>query len=137
MRSPSALPLFAAAIAFCVPAVAADLSRCQPGPRDNCVVDGDTIWLKGEKIRLAGIDTPELDGARCRQEREMAEAATERLVALLAGGPVVIQPQGKDRYGRTLAVISVGGDDVGGILVAEGLARPWAGKRQPWCPVAR
>ncbi len=39
----------------------------------------------------------------------------------------------KDRYGRTLATVSVDGQDVGEILIAEGLARPWTGHRQPWC----
>ncbi|SSC71018.1 unnamed protein product [Ciceribacter sp. T2.26MG-112.2] len=35
--------------------------------------------------------------------------------------------------GRTLAELSVGNRDLGDILVAEGLARRWTGKRQPWC----
>ncbi|PAP96113.1 thermonuclease family protein [Mesorhizobium wenxiniae] len=39
----------------------------------------------------------------------------------------------KDRYGRTLATIEVDGRDVGDILIGEGLARPWTGKRRPWC----
>lgn len=39
----------------------------------------------------------------------------------------------KDRYGRTLATIEVNGRDVGKIMIAEGLARPWTGKRRSWC----
>jgi endonuclease YncB( thermonuclease family) len=39
----------------------------------------------------------------------------------------------KDRHGRLLATITVDGKDVGEIMIAEGLARPWVGKRQPWC----
>lgn len=138
MRLFAAVLLAAVAlIATGQPADASGLPRCQAGPRDNCVVDGDTIWLAGEKIRLAGFDAPELDGARCRQERELAEAATTRLVTLLARGTLTVQRHGIDRYGRTLAVVSIGGRDVGGVLVAEGLARRWTGRREPWCPVAR
>ena len=49
-------------------------------------------------------------------------------------GPVIGHlRQGADRYGRTLAAIRVEGHDVGDILVGEGLARTWAGRREPWC----
>jgi len=48
--------------------IAAALAVCAPGPRDNCVHDGDTVWLAGEKIRIADIDTPELNG-KCEHER--------------------------------------------------------------------
>ena len=48
--------------------IAAALAVCAPGPRDNCVHDGDTVWLGGEKLRIADIDTPELNG-RCELER--------------------------------------------------------------------
>ena len=34
-------------------------SSCHVGGGYNCVVDGDTIWLNGQKIRIADIDTPE------------------------------------------------------------------------------
>lgn len=39
---------------------AARFSRCGGfGGRDNCVVDGDTLWYRGQKIRIADINTPE------------------------------------------------------------------------------
>lgn len=34
-----------------VTAASAILALCTPGPRDDCVVDGDTFWLVGEKMR--------------------------------------------------------------------------------------
>ncbi|HEV7435057.1 MAG TPA: hypothetical protein VGO22_09340, partial [Pseudorhizobium sp.] len=40
--------------------VAAEFTVCSAGSRWNCVVDGDTFWLQGVKIRIADIDTPEL-----------------------------------------------------------------------------
>jgi endonuclease YncB( thermonuclease family) len=39
------------------------------------VVDGDTFWFRGEKIRIADIDTPELSPPRCERERERGLAA--------------------------------------------------------------
>lgn len=113
------------------PLVFLALAICQPGPRDNCVVDGDTIWLHGEKIRLADIDAPEIDG-KCPYERELAQRATHRLSQLLSG-PITLRRQGQDKYGRTLAVVVVDGHSVGDQLVSEGLARTWSGRREPWC----
>ena len=112
--------------------IAAALAVCAPGPRDHCVHDGDTVWLDGEKIRIADIDTPELNG-KCAFERKLALRARNRLVELLNAGPFDISRSGTDRYGRTLAVLHRSGRSIGGQLVAEGLARTWSGRREPWC----
>lgn len=106
---------------------------CAAGPRENCVVDGDTFWLGHEKFRIANIDAPELSEPRCSAEKRLAERATIRLVELLAGQDIAIDRQGLDKYGRTLALVAAHGRDVGDVLVAEGLARVWTGRRLPWC----
>ena len=124
------LALIFALLAAAAPAAA--LPLCGAGPRENCVVDGDTIWLAGEKIRLLGIDAPELTGAKCAAESALARQAAERLAALTQGR-IVVAREGTDRYGRTLARLSVAAGDLGGILIAEGLARPWTGRRESWC----
>jgi endonuclease YncB( thermonuclease family) len=107
----------------------------QPAPLQACrAVDGDTIRCGETRIRLAGIDAPERR-ARCEAERRLAEAATERLSALLEGG-VSLRATGEDRFGRTLAVVhNDQGEDVGAVLVREGLARPYHGRgpREGWC----
>jgi endonuclease YncB( thermonuclease family) len=108
------------------------LAICAPGPRDNCVVDGDTFWLAGEKIRLADIDTPEING-KCASENQKARKARDRLRMLLNSGEMTVHRDGKDRYGRTLAVVTVAGRSVGDQLVGAGLARTWSGRREPWC----
>lgn len=108
------------------------LTICAPGPRDNCVVDGDTFWHAGEKIRIADIDAPELNG-RCSGEIQRAILAQERLLALLNSGPFEIHRRGKDRYGRTLAIVANARGSLGDQLVREGLARTWSGQREPWC----
>lgn len=109
------------------------LILCAPGPRDNCVVDGDTFWLAGEKIRVAGIDTPETDQAKCPAERARGLQAKRRLLELLNAAPYQIQRSGRDRYGRTLAVVTNSRGSIGDQLVRGALARTWDGKRHPWC----
>lgn len=112
--------------------LAAALVVCAPGPRENCVHDGDTIWIDGEKIRIADIDTPELN-SQCAYERRLALRARDRLTELLNAGPFITRRSGRDRYGRTLAVLHRSGKSIGDQLVAEGLARTWSGRREPWC----
>lgn len=101
---------------------------------DLRVIDGDTIVHRGETVRLRGLDAPEIHG-RCERETRLAHQARARLERLLSGGLVVV-PQGRDRYGRTLAVVrDARGRDVAQILIAEGLARPYDGRgpRAGWC----
>lgn len=111
---------------------AAGLAICAPGPRDNCVVDGDTFWVQGVKVRIADIDAPEING-HCGYERRLAIKSRDRLLALLNAGPFQLRTQGKDRFGRTLALVTRDGVSIGEVLVKEGLARVWKGRREPWC----
>lgn len=109
---------------------------CHTGGGTNCVVDGDTIWYQGERIRIADIDTPETHPARCPEEARLGKAATLRLQALLNQGPFELRSirRDTDRYGRKLRIVERQGMSLGMILVREGLARPYTGgKRQPWC----
>lgn len=99
------------------------------------IVDGDTFWYEGEKIRIADIDTPEVRG-RCAYESRLAARATDRMGELLEAGPFeleTISGRDQDRYGRKLRVVTRGGRSLGDQLVAEGLARTWTGRREPWC----
>jgi endonuclease YncB( thermonuclease family) len=98
------------------------------------VIDGDTFRYGGDKIRIADIDTPEVDG-RCPAESELAAKATQRLTVLLAQGPFTLErvERDEDRYGRKLRIVTRGGRSIGDQLVAEGLARTWSGRREPWC----
>jgi Micrococcal nuclease (thermonuclease) homologs len=103
------------------------------------VHDGDTIrTCGGERIRIANIDAPELPGSpRCASsarrgrasagwcDYDLAVRSRNSLAALLASGPVQIERIGKDRYGRTLAKLSVRGQDAGEYLIAKGVARRW------------
>lgn len=107
----------------------------QPGQARECrAVDGDTLHCGEDRVRIAGMDAPELRG-RCEAEQRLAEAATARLRGLVQGG-VTLQETGQDRFGRILAVVrDRNGVDVARILIGEGLARPFdgRGRREGWC----
>lgn len=60
--------------------------------RHTCVVDGDTIWLEGEKIRIADIDTPEISEPKCDAEYQLGMKATYRLRDLLNEGAFEVRP---------------------------------------------
>lgn len=117
------------------PAIRASFGFCHTGGGTNCVVDGDTLWLGGEKIRVADIDAPETHPPRCAEEARLGQAATRRLRDLLNTGAVSLQPIDRDvdRFGRKLRVVLVDGRSVGDRLVGEGLARRYEGARRAWC----
>ncbi|MBA4747509.1 MAG: thermonuclease family protein [Sphingopyxis sp.] len=106
---------------------------CHSGGGTNCVVDGDTFWFQGQKIRIADIDTPETHPPRCAEEARLGEAATRRLHSLLNAGPFSLAGGEDDRYDRALRTVTRDGDSLGGVLVDEGLARWYGSGRQPWC----
>jgi endonuclease YncB( thermonuclease family) len=114
--------------------IAVQLAECSGGHRHSCVVDGDTFWLNGEKIRIADIDTPEVSSPRCPGELALGRRATRRLTELLNAGPFELQPAGgSDRYGRTLLRVTRGGASLGDTLVGEGLAVWYGNGRPDWC----
>lgn len=112
---------------------------CFTGGGTNCVVDGDTFWIDGIKVRIADIDAPETHSPRCTSEAALGNATTRRLYGLLNAGPfrLRIADRDVDRYGRKLRIVVRNGSSIGEELVAEGLARRWDGARHPWCPTRR
>lgn len=109
-------------------------ASCEPA--EIRVWDGDSIRLgttrQSKAVRIFNVDAPEIEG-QCAYESRLALQSKIRLAELLKGRRIEVLRQGTDRYGRTLAAIRVEGRDVGDILVSEGLARTWAGRREPWC----
>lgn len=115
----------------------AQFQICSGSPRITCIVDGDTIWYRGTKIRIADIDTPEVSRPNCDREAAMGRRATERMQALLNAGAFSFAPSADgrdtDRYGRQLRVVLREGESLGDTLVAEGLAERWGGPKVAWC----
>lgn len=128
------------------------LSACMPtaGPpvgtagQEVCravrVVDGDTLDVSCagrpvERIRLLGVDTPELFSPQCRSEAIRARGARNALRAYTrAAGALTVRRRGTDRYDRVLARVYADGADLGLMLVTAGHGRPYhGGPRRGWC----
>jgi endonuclease YncB( thermonuclease family) len=89
------------------------------------VADGDSFRIGGDRIRLVGLDAPELDQTCWRDdgsEWACGRAARELMSELTARGRVACAPEGTDRFGRTLARCSAGEADLGAAMVEAGLA---------------
>lgn len=96
------------------------------------VTDGDTIKVldpagRQVKVRLYGIDTPE-------KKQAFGQAATKHTANMIAGKVVEIEEVGKDRYGRIVGIVLIGGKNVNQELVRDGYA--WVYKqycKKPEC----
>ena len=99
------------------------LASCWP-QREKAwrMIDGDTLDLGGERIRLFGIDAPER-GQSCGP-LDCGKAATEALADILSAGPVRCTRVNTDRYARTVARCKAGRVDVNREMVRRGMA--WA-----------
>lgn len=92
------------------------------------VIDGDTLLTKqGQKIRIIGVDTPEL-GRHGAADQPFAEEAKAFVKSVLAKAQLKIRlhtgSEQEDRYGRRLAdVLLADGRNLAELLLSEGLAR--------------
>ncbi|MBO6922947.1 MAG: thermonuclease family protein [Roseicyclus sp.] len=136
MRILTVILLVAFGLAIAVAASGQSIALCDGPNRYTCIVDGDTLWLRGTKYRLEGFDTPEPQTGICGGATEVALArqASARLAELLNTNDWELVPSGSvGGRGRDLATIYINGRDVGDILIAEGLARRWPDGLEFWC----
>jgi endonuclease YncB( thermonuclease family) len=100
------------------PAAAATLS----GPAT--VIDGDTLEIAGERIRLFGIDAPELSQTcdRAGERWACGEASSEELRSMIGGYELSCSGDEIDTYGRLVAVCTIAGIDLNKTMVAQGWA---------------
>lgn len=104
----------------------------------SVATDGDSIRLcSGERVRLLGVDAPEL--SRCRPGRVCALgdpiASRDNLRRLIDGKALKIERIAKDRYGRTIARVRVNGRDLSCAQLAGGYAtykRQWDNGLRIW-----
>jgi endonuclease YncB( thermonuclease family) len=107
-------------LAFLLAATSAEARPTGPA----IVIDGDTIDVAGERVRLFGIDAPELGQtctANARRWRCGQQAATA-LAKKIGTRSVSCAGKGHDQYGRTLAVCRVGRTNLNAWLVTSGWA---------------
>lgn len=100
------------------------------------VIDGDTIDVRGERVRVANLDAPDVGShAKCPLEERRGQAAKTFAIRLVrdAGEVGLADRQGQDRYGRSLARVTLDGADFAGLMIAAGHGRPWLGRSSDWC----
>lgn len=86
--------------------------------------DGDSLRIDGKRVRIEGIDAPEL-GQTCKRDGvawDCGREARDRLRALISAGDVRCRFHGRDKYGRELGVCDVASRDVGREMVLSGYA---------------
>ncbi len=92
------------------------------------VSDADTFRVGDVTVRLYGIDAPEI-GQICQladgRNRDCGAWARGQVVALYGGARATCETRDTDRYGRTVAVCRVAGEDIGARLVREGIAEAY------------
>jgi len=116
--------------------IEARFTLCGQGHSMACVVDGDTIRLGHRRVRIVGIDAPEVKGAKCVAERALGERAANRLLFLVNQGGFDLvghRFHNRDSHGRDLRIARRGGRSLGGTLIEEGLARRYLGAKLDWC----
>ena len=88
------------------------------------VIDGDTVEMSGRRIRLRGIDAPELAQSceRSGIRYGCGEVSRVVLVRLIGDKTIECTTSGRDQYGRDLARCSANGSDLGATMVERGLA---------------
>lgn len=116
MRIPACIAFFLLA----TPTIAAE-----PIVGRASVTDGDTVVIRDTRIRLHGIDAPE-SAQFCQdasgKDYRCGQAAALALSSRIGASPLSCEPRDTDRYGRTVAVCRLGGDDLNAWMVSRGHA---------------
>ncbi len=108
---------------------------CGTAKQDDCVVSADRFVFHGQKIRLVGVEVPDIKKPHCEEERVKASDAELRVRAFLDSGPFeLVTWQGNDSEvdGHKLRQVTRNGMSLSDILVREGLARK-PGAKGGWC----
>lgn len=108
---------------------------CSSGGVTNCVASGDSFYLNGKTVRVAGIEAPQLYGAACPREAALGRESASKLQVLLNSGEIELTKvtPDLDRYGLLLRSVSVNGKEVGHAIVEAGLARNIGDMTRSWC----
>ena len=118
------------------PAAAANAARfaqCYDSTGSNCVLDGNTIYVAGQRVEIAGIAAPKIQGAQCDAERSKGIDAAVQLEALLNSGTVTVGRPSRDFYGRVGSEVQVKGVDVAQMLMNRDAVRKYEGSQPSWC----
>ncbi|MGJ8621553.1 MAG: thermonuclease family protein [Yoonia sp.] len=102
------------------------VTACAPQTTEGTlrVIDGDTVALGATRIRLFGVDAPEI-GQQCFDQGRSLDCGAlvrDAMKSRFAGSRAVCHRRDTDQYGRDVAVCFVDDQDIGKWLVQEGLA---------------
>ncbi len=102
------------------------------------VYDGDTFRVGAERVRILGMDAPEIGkGAKCAREQQAAVEARDYLRGVLSNSHIRMQRDGTDVYGRTLAYVYADGHNIADTMIQANLALPYRiGEHGRWCELA-
>lgn len=117
------------------PSAAAALRRfnqCYNATGPNCVLNGETIYVAGNRIDIAGMDAPRIDGASCDAERSQGMEAATQLADILNSGRVSIGAPFTETTGQVVRKVEVKDNDIAKKMIGEGLAHV-AGSKLGWC----
>ena len=132
-------------VSFAIPLLSAcaPVSDLRPSDVGVRVIDGDSLKINGENIRLVGFNAPEIRLSTCEYEKELGQAAKAKLQSIiLQSKDVRLDFERKkdgslkrDKYGRLLAVFYADGRDVADIMTNARLAEYYdgTGHRRNWC----
>ncbi len=104
------------------------VASAEPITGQASVIDGDTLEIHGERIRLLDIDAPESDHTCMRPdgtEWRCGQQAALKLSGWIGERVVTCEADRKDRYGRWLASCEAGGEDMARWLASRGWAVPY------------
>jgi endonuclease YncB( thermonuclease family) len=111
---------------------AARFAQCYDAEGSNCVLDGDTISVEGQRIAIAGATAPRIQGAECDEERSRGIDAAVRLADLLNSGKVTVGATVREPDGQLRRKVEVDGNDVGVAMINAGMAHDY-GSSDGWC----
>jgi endonuclease YncB( thermonuclease family) len=111
---------------------AARFNQCYAAAGPNCVLDGDTIYVGGERVEIAGMEAPRIADAACDLEHDRGVVAATELALLLNSGPVTLGPPFRDGTGRSVRKVEVGGRDVALKMIDQSVAHE-ANSGLGWC----
>lgn len=109
---------------------------CGTAKQDDCVVTADRFVFHGQKIRLVGIEVPDIKKPRCEAERIKASDAKLRVRAFLDSGPFELvswQGNTSEVDGHKLRDVTRNGRSLAEVLVNEGLAKRPGQAKGGWC----
>ena len=104
---------------------------CTGGP--NCVIDGETIRVRGDMLKIAGMRAPKIRAARCDAEEQRGVKAVEELTTLLNSGKVTTGDEVREPDGQTRTEVLVNGQDVAAEMIAASAAREAGSLPPSWC----